>query len=184
MGQLSGKLLIVGMLALAVLAATFAWRFQQSRGDRLLAVLGSPTAVLIRLAPEIELWQLEPATSSVDKADLISLDGVDYAVVKRRDLSQGSGIVHARQAIIEDRSYIWDNLEPSTPDWTHALRFGQNGDETLLWFDLPQGHVRCDRGTDPLQLNPAVAAGFQAYFAEQLEVPAQPVPPARSRPEA
>ena len=172
MGRMNGKLLILGILAVAVAAATFAWRYQQARGYRVLAALGSPAAVLIRLAPEIELWQLERVEASVDQSEAWSLDGVDYGVVDQRDLSHGSGIVHARQALIEDRSYVWGHVEQVPNTWTHALRFRRDDQETILWFDLPHGRVRCDRRADTLQLNPAVTAGFQDYFVEQLAAPA------------
>jgi hypothetical protein len=170
------RVLILIILAFAVAATVFAGWFRWSQGHRALDFWGADLASQIRFAESIELLWLESplvdAASSEDSSaiDAVTIDGVKWRVHHRRDITDARGLVHARQALIEDATYLWDNhamgLESA---WTHALVFHSVGkNDAVLLFDLFEhsaGYVREMGGTEKLQLT--IPQGFETFFAEQ-----------------
>jgi hypothetical protein len=78
--------------------------------------------------------------------------------------------VHARQALIQDATYVWDNyaLGPESA-WTHALVFHTaDKEDVVLLFDLfeySEGYARELGGMEKLPLT--IPQGFKTFFAEQ-----------------
>src|SRR5262245_471220 len=94
----SGKLVILGVVAIATVAAAASWWFRYKATHRAAEFWGSEDARLIRDAPIVEMY--EPA----------------------RDISAARGLVHLRNALLEDRSFQWPS-KPVSPDvhWKQGL---------------------------------------------------------------
>lgn len=145
--------------------------------------LGTEVSQQIRFADGVELLWLESpllgtpikttgARRAPDLAgpDTIVVDGTTWLIRKRANISDARGLVHARQSLIQDATYQW-NEEQLGPDssWTHALVYTSTENEPVtLLFDLglhTEGYVREIGGTEKRQLT--IPQGFRTFFAEQ-----------------
>lgn len=166
-----GKLAIITILTLAIVASAFAWRYHVKRGDRALVFWGSQAAVLIRHAPEVELFRLAPQEPGPDalSADTFWVGERSFRIDQRTVISQAPGLVHARQALIEDRSYLWGADEDcSGADWTYALQFSdQAGRRVTIALDSAcRCALYCEKKTS-VSVRP-ISAGIELFFAEQF----------------
>ncbi len=171
-----GPWVIVCIFSLALAMAAYAWQLQRTRGRQVLAYLGWEHAERIARASSVELWALRPLPAGSVPADrmpatrTLRIAGVRHAMVQRKDLSRAPGIVHARQALLDDASFHWPAAAGGAPaTWQVALRFEQDGRETLLAFDLNRGLVRLTDKNMSLALQPASANGFRRYLDEQRQ---------------
>ena len=161
-----GKLIVLGILLLAVALAVGNMVFQTYASGRAVGYWGSDAAKLILTASQVELLELEPAgTSFSANAEYLEVAGGRFAIVQKLDISQARGALHFRRALVADNLYEWGRaLEtPLTwPQWRYALRF-RDGDAafTLLLAegcaavsgldnDRPLGVRTDDSGQSPL----------------------------------
>ncbi len=170
------RILLLLILALAVVATVFAAWFRWSQGHRALDFWGAERAQQIRFAESIELlWLESPLVDAASRRNLsvigtLTIDGVKWRVDQRRDITAARGLVHARQALIQDATFVWDDyaLSPESA-WTHALVFHTAGkDDVVLLFDLFEhsaGYVRELGGSEKLPLT--IPQGFKTFFDEQ-----------------
>ena len=117
-----GKLAVLAMFALAVVAATFAWWWNYRRGERCLAFYGSEAATLIRTAQTVEIVELDPAAG-------------DLAISRRIDISRAPGLLNARAALLDDASFDWSAPPPEPASGTRLVRFAEGDREVLLRLD-------------------------------------------------
>jgi hypothetical protein len=121
-----GKLVVLSMLALAALAAAFAWWWNYRRGERCLAFYGSEAATLIRTAKVVEIVEIDPAAS-------------DRTFTRRIDISRAAGLLNARAALLDDASFDWSAPQPAASTGVSRLvRFAEGDREVLLRFDSTQ----------------------------------------------
>lgn len=184
-----GPWVIVSIFAMALAMAAYAWQVQRVRGRQVLVYLGWEHAERIGGAPTVELWDLRPLSSSSTPADpplreirMLDIAGASHVMERRTDLSMASGIVHARQALLDDATFRWPAVLGAPPaTWQVALRFEQNGRETLLVFDLDRGLVRLTDKNMSLRMKPAIRNGFRRYLDEQRQSGPQEPPAADPR---
>lgn len=165
--QVQGKWVILTIVGVALLAAGTAWWNQFRRGQQTLAFWGPESALRIRLAPECELVSLTAETSPDTTS--ASLPSLPEATV-RRSLTGAPGLVHARQALVQDSTYNWSaTTPPADVKWRYALIFRDptKGQETRLLFDLELGWVMDLDQQKAVQLA-AHREGLKRYFEEQL----------------
>lgn len=147
--EISGKWIIIGVLAVALIGAGTSWWFRYYTTHRTAQFWGPTMARLIRDAATVET--LEP----------------------RRDISAAKGLVHLRNALLEDRSFNWpakritDDLQ-----WQHGLRFGNNSESQIarIMFSSDFRWVRIPDNETMLSCEP-IAAGLRQMFAEFEELP-------------
>jgi hypothetical protein len=105
-GQNSGKLLILGILTVALLLAGTSWWFRYRATHRAAQFWGPEAARLIRDAPGVMLVKLNsPAPGGEEGDDRANL----------YDVSQAPGMVHLRNALVEDRSFDWPSSNSGPP---------------------------------------------------------------------
>ncbi|MCA9198251.1 MAG: hypothetical protein KDA87_11965, partial [Planctomycetales bacterium] len=109
-----GRMVVIGMVVVALAAAIFAWTFRLSQGQQILTFWGADAASAIRLGSEVKLLQLEAGQIDSSNALVRSLNGMDWTAAI--DISKTSGLVHARQALITDASYAWSS--EANADWS------------------------------------------------------------------
>ena len=72
---------------------------------------------------------------------MIDLAGREFVVIRRVDISQARGLVHARHALIMDYNFEFDRPDlAATPQWRYALRFTEGDRQVVLTFD-PDANV-------------------------------------------
>jgi hypothetical protein len=166
------KLLIIAIVAVGVAAGLFAWQHQYRRGAQVMELWGKDNTYRIRLAEDCELLRL--ARSSTDTTDTLPIEGEDWQIVRREDISQARGWVHARQALIQDVSYRWDSPDgaPATgAQWEVAIIFRdpkKNEQTTTLAIDLNSGAV-CDIQTRRRGNVSPIVDGLKVFFDEQWQ---------------
>lgn len=131
--RVSGKLVIVGIIALALAASGTSWWFRYAATHKTVKLFGPEAARLIRDARNITLFELEPAA-------LASIGSVADRIEHRsggQDISKLPGITHLRNALLEDRSYDW-TIAPkaATTAWKWGLLFDseRTSESTTLLF--------------------------------------------------
>ena len=162
-----GKLVLIGILLVALIAASFSWWFQFQQGDEALAFWGGETARTIRLEKPVLARRIVRSTDDAPAGDILTVDGVPYRIQATRDITNARGLVHARQALIQNQSFDWTVAEViNEPDWTFALRFGQANKVTLL-IDLTNHRIR--RQNHPHCVGLKITEGLQEFLHEQFD---------------
>jgi hypothetical protein len=167
-----GKLVIVSMVVVALVAAAFAWWHQYQRGARVLAIWGPEHAGRIRLAGDCELWQLEPhsADSPRDLGDGLTIGGKWWTISRRVSVHGAPGFIHARQALIQDASHDWSTSRPDPPPrWTYALCFRDASGQTVVAFDAQAAHACLADQPQTISRLIDIGPGLVVFFSEQLK---------------
>jgi hypothetical protein len=117
----SGKLLILGIVALALLLAAASWLFRYKATHRAAEFWGSNGVASIRDAPDVVYTQTRPNEPGNGGA-------MDMVVVRRK-VSAAPGLTHLRNALLEDKSFEWPASEPPPgTKWPYSLEFHMNRD--------------------------------------------------------
>jgi hypothetical protein len=102
----------------------------------------------------------------------VTIDGIRYNILERRDVSGVHGIDHIRHALLEDAHFDWEKQSAgrSPPTWQFALIFVSDSQQLTVAFE--RDHVgRSDRA-DLLTLT-GIATGWSEFFNEQFATSAQ-----------
>ena len=162
-----GKLVILGILGAAIFAAGIAWWFQFHQGHQALAFWGGETARTIRLAKPVWAQRIVRLGDVWATGPLLTVDGESYQIQSSREITKARGLVHARQALIQNLSFDWsDSGTTNDTDWTFAIRFGETDQETLL-LDLTNRRIRHKQR--PQWVGLKIADGLEVFLSEQFE---------------
>lgn len=169
--QIHGKLVIVFIFGTALAAAVFAWTFQYLRGKRVLELWGPRAARLIRVEGDtVWLLVLEEAPDGdthPDTAKTMSIADDTLRVAERIDISQARGLIHARQALIEDASFAWEQPRGNcAARWQYALQFRHGDDCATVAIDTNCGRARLLETGAEASIAP-IAAGMETFLEEQ-----------------
>src|SRR5262245_5327090 len=99
----SGKLVIISILFVAIVAAGVSWAFRVYATHRAAGFWGPQAAWLIRSSQTAKL-------SRIDR----SSDGT-IRIKTTRDVSNAPGITHLRNALLEDKSFEWSPGNTAPP---------------------------------------------------------------------
>jgi hypothetical protein len=174
----SGKLVIITVVVLAVLGAGFSWWYRYSSTRRSARFWGGQNARLIRDAAHVHLVTVgpmgpehvhEPNAAFADHYHV--LDGL-VKVDHRHKVSQAPGLVHLRNELLMDRSFESHNeVLGADDDWKYGLEFRdlETNPPLVIFFSAD-----CRRllryppssGTGIATLAPDFAAGLQSVFNE------------------
>lgn len=161
------QMAVILILVVAVVAASFAWWYRQSQGRRSLKFWGSSQAMLIRFARNVELLEL---ARSENHGDGLTIGSQLWQIESRRDITEARGLVHARQAFIEDASFDWAISNRAPYHWDHALVFsGENGHVTVA-IDLT-GEQICVVESNRTACVTPIVAGLKDFLAGAKTVP-------------
>ena len=149
----SGPLVVVGILVVAIAAASISVWHQWSQGRETIAYFGSQSAYDIRHASQVE-WKV--------------IERREVEASNSTDISKVAGLVHFRQALIEDTSYEGQvPLEQAKPVWQYMVFFrdSPSATPTRLLFDLENAWVGLPDKDTVLAAKP-IAAGLRRFFAD------------------
>jgi hypothetical protein len=162
----SGKLLIIGILMLAFAGAATSWWFRYNATHRAAEFWGPETAQLIRDAPVVEL--INPSNPiALPPGDSAGVGGfIDSS--DTRDVSAARGLVHLRNALLEDHNFDWP-ARPLAADiqWKHGLMFRDKGPSraAILLFSSDFKLMNVSGAKEMLSCAP-ISAGLREMFAE------------------
>jgi hypothetical protein len=165
-----GKLAVVAMLLVAVGLAAYALWFNIQRGQRSLEFWGREGARRIQQARQVELLWLVPANDGAAEGERLTIGGTMYSVARRKDISQARGLIHARTALLDDHSYVWNEQDSEGGgEYELAARFVADGGATTVAFDFQRrliAHVEAGRE----QVAAAkIARGWQSYSRQHAQ---------------
>lgn len=170
--EVQGKHVILFIFATALAAAVFAWTFQYQRGRRILQLWGAENARLIRVEAErINLIVLEPAGAAGEESGgrTIEIDGAPHAVLQRRDIADARGIIHARQALIEDASFDWEKQRGDCKaNWQYAIQFQQADRQATVLLDTHCQRARLLETGREAAIAEKIFKGWMTFIDEQL----------------
>ncbi|MEX2307619.1 MAG: hypothetical protein WD738_08510 [Pirellulales bacterium] len=160
---MSGRLVIIGIVSIALAAAAASWWFRYAATHRALEFWGPETARLIRDAPTVELNQSIPPVASPASGTGGFLDSADGS-----DISHAPGLTHLRNALLEDRSFAWPP-RPTTPrdtwHWLLLFRDARSNEAVFLWFSRDWKYVSSPVHRQTLSCEP-ISAGLAKMLGE------------------
>jgi hypothetical protein len=179
----SGKIVIIAILTVGIAAAAASWAFRYEATHRAVEFWGPTTAQMVRDAPDVSIVQQPFTNLTVDRAksDVEKAQANSAAI----DISQAHGLVHLRNALLEDRSFEWptpgglDNAgidsdpnywlltfhDPST-NQSELISFNNNCTLAFRWTR------NADKETyriEPISTKP-IAPGLVEFFSEASSV--------------
>ncbi len=166
-----GVIVVVFVVALSVAATGLAVWWRHEQGRRAMEFWGKDAAIRIRHAPQVEVLQLagveEPSASAIES---LTINGRQWAVVERRDISNLHGLVHARHALIEDASFEWDAMtdDSAPPTWDYALRFTMDGQTSIVAIDFDTRFVVLIDSGKSARLSKQICEGWRKYTEGQF----------------
>ena len=180
-----GKLIVLGMFGLALLAIVFACWYLYQRDRRVMALWKPEGVRLIQNAGRakgpgwMHLLQLAPvgSASPLNAAESLSIGKDEYVVVNAKDTAGLPGADPWRIRLVEDASFDWNAAEPAAaPIWQYAMRFATDRNVHLtLVFDFQGRRVMALERESPAELlGSTVAAELEKFFDGQF--PKRPAP--------
>ena len=145
----SGRLLVVGIFGLAILASGFAWWWNFNRGRRALELYGAEGATLIRTAPVVQV--LRPDSE------------------RNLDISRAPGLINARASLLSDASYVWSAGELRQDSPLFSVRFSKGERSIDVVFDFENETISNSVTQRVAKLKNKTAEGWISYLARQLE---------------
>ena len=161
-----GKIVVGSILLVALVMAVFAWNWNYNRGRKSMEFWGREAAVLIRQAPQVELWRLAADNDSQAVVERITVSRTPLAVVERTDISRAQGLLHARFALTEDASFDFSDSRPAQkPQWDYAVRFTRDGRTATVLFDFTNSRVGIAEQNRAARAVPKIIEGWQQFVA-------------------
>lgn len=174
-----GKLTIIAILILAGGLTSFAVWFRHYAGRRSLEYWGSQAAVRIQESKNVRLFRLAPIEDAPDAGEVpdsgdvsessgesISVLGDEYRIALEEDVSEKPGLQHLQRALIEDRTYVWNNEPLAEPqiEWDYILDFKDAEGVSRVAFELDGPWICNVSGGSQRSLDATKMAKFLRIF--------------------
>jgi hypothetical protein len=144
-----GQRVVLAMLLVAVVAATFAWCWNFQRGQRALELYGAEGAALVRMGPKVEYLRSAPDENI--------------------DISHAPGLLNARTSLLSDASYEWAKTDTRLDSPLFSVRFSDGQRAIVVTFDFENRTIQTSSTGRTATLAKKTANGWQAYLARQLK---------------
>lgn len=191
--RIPAKWAVIAIAVVAVGMTAFAWLYWYWIGHEIKQRWGTENALLIARAPHVELWELG-ADGDAQYPQSVLVDGEQLPVVQGVDLAatRPPGWTHVRTVLLRDAAYDFGDQSACEANWSHAICFRNNEQQTVVLFSfdcprarladgvrqvLPDGTIRSDRtmrqgeaAREPVSIAP-IAEGFRDFLREQFEEP-------------
>jgi len=132
-----GKLVIVVMVTVGLVLASFAWWNRWSRSQRVITHWGPQAATVIRKGEIVELLWLGDIDSA-DTHNLVALTGKPRKIVQHMNITKAAGLIHARHQLLQDGAFNWEQPRPAgcKPQWNMAIRFVRGQEVATVVLDF------------------------------------------------
>jgi hypothetical protein len=147
----AGKLLIVGMFAVGLAAASAAWWHRLKQSDDALA-FWTPAGV-----------------ATISRGDATAVAHMAGSEPVERDLTGTPGLPNVRHTLLQDLTFAEPiELQTIATPVAFKLRFARDADILEIHFDQACEHVWKNSDTEGLALQPQAAIYFRNYFDAQF----------------
>jgi hypothetical protein len=175
-----GKMVIVGIVAVALVAASFSAWYHYRGQQRAQQFWGTTSAVLIAGAPEVELMRLgeghesNPDDDSEPHGDAeppraLEFGELAWSVEETKDATGAKGINNVRRALVQDTTFDWRRpADESEPHWQYAVGFTDHRNWATVLFDVESARVALTGGKQPVSLDRSANEELKQFFAEQF----------------
>jgi hypothetical protein len=178
--QVSGRVIIVAVLALALAMAGGAWWYQYQGSRRAAAFWGREAATLLIASPTVEFLELGQSVDTVGEAPTVA----GRAIAATHPLRDKPGLIHLRYVFTQDVNFPWEARRreaiEADQDWAYALRFAERDRALviLLRSDFQEiGKLEGDGKHVDVLPSSRPAAAIKKYLTAIGVLPAEP--PAR-----
>jgi len=152
MPMISGKVVIITIVTVALAMSGFAWWNSYRVGSRTRELWGVENARLIRYAPEATLTKFDDAGGP---AATVSADG--------------AGWIHARDALIRDTAYDWTGGEAKgSDDWGYKIVFEEKTESFTLLVNIETGLIEDIASKRQGTLTPETREAIAKFFMKQF----------------
>ncbi|HAY78327.1 MAG TPA: hypothetical protein DCY79_00815 [Planctomycetaceae bacterium] len=165
-----GKLAVLVIFAVAFTMAAFAIVYQARQDRLLLDAWSSEHIARIRQSPQVEFIRLQTgAEGPQDAASRYTVHGTPVTVTSRRNISDVSGLVHARHVLLQDSSYDWSQevQDASDAPWHFGFIFSDEQGTSTILLDQP-GELAYLVEADSALSTGEMAQRLQTYVTEAL----------------
>ena len=167
--QISGRWLILGVLALSFAMAGGAWWYRYDQSRECAKFWGPEGASLLAGGSEVREYGLVPRGDVAEGSE----DGKRIAgqrVTGERDLTEAPGLVHFVFALTQDSDFDWEKRPPRDVDWGRALEFRRDSKQMFILLARDWGHVgklmTADGEPAVLACSPGLAKAIEVYFSD------------------
>ncbi len=176
--QNRGKLVIIAIVGVGLLAASLSVLYHRQSGRRVLELWGTETALLVARAPQVRVLELRPADAEEEPAPLdgnapiqrLGIGGRFYVIADSKDAAEARGLSNIRRAMVLDASYDWKAAgETAAPNWQYAMEFAEEGHRAMVLFDFESRRVGSTVNERTAALQPVAASDWRVFFAEQWD---------------
>jgi hypothetical protein len=155
----SGKWLTLILLGVGLAAAGLAvWvRYQQGRQAQ--QFWGTSRALLIRDAAAVRWLRLarESAGDASSERPGVSIRGRTWLVTDSRDVTEAPGLLHVRQALLDDQSFDFSTRPADCPHAELvALRFEHGGEPLVVVLDVGCAALSTSQHPQAVSIGPLV----------------------------
>ena len=133
----SGKFVILGIFGVTLAMSVFAIWYRQSAGRQSHQWFGVEHGQRLQWATEIDLIRVPPQD---EMSTPPAANDPNW-----KSMKSVSGMTHLQGALMEDRSFVWDEAGETSacpPQWEYVLRFRDAEGATHLAFDLECTRLR------------------------------------------
>ncbi|MDP6442505.1 MAG: hypothetical protein QGG36_18465 [Pirellulaceae bacterium] len=146
-----GKIVIVGIFAIAFAGAIIAFFSQRADRDQALAFWGVEAGLAVRDAKTVEFLQFGPPPTADapppendEQFATLFVAGQELPVRRSIDITDSPGVIKARLALIEDRAFAFDAPPPpGEPQWNAAIRFRHKELVVTCALDVERNLLYC-----------------------------------------
>jgi hypothetical protein len=164
---ISGKLVIVGIVTVALWAAATSWYFRYNATHHAVKFWGPEAATMIRDAPIVKInrgGNLDGSPAAALKADVAATN---------IDVSHAHGLTHLRNALLEDHNFDWTTVD-KVPEhiglvyWWLLFEDPKTGKLTTVWLsdDFRIASRPDGSKVHSVSLDPVMTKGLQEMLAE------------------
>ncbi len=163
-----GKLVIVGIVGLAVAAAALSTWYHYRHSHRALDFWSPQAALTIAEAPEVLVMQLARVDQPQAADRAIEFQGGWWRIVAEHDAKGARGMANLRRALVLDTTFDWQTQNDGQPQWQFAATYGAGSEATTVLFDFNSRQVARPERTRTALLDPAANSDFRQFFDEQF----------------
>ncbi len=169
-----GKLVIVGMIVVAVVAAAFSTWYHYRSAHHSLDFWGTTSAVLITGAEQVRIMQLdsaEPETAPDAEGEpaAVEFGGRSWTVQTAKAATAAPGLTNIRRALVQDTTFDWTRPPGADePEWQYALEFSDGRNWATVLFDFDSDRIALTGARKTALLDRAASDEMRLFFLEQF----------------
>lgn len=168
---LGGKVVVVGIFAVALLAAAAGLAYKYVASQLPLQLWGATGVQLIQTAPRVELLTLssDPPTTATDSKNELKFGDQTLRVAATQDISRAPGLIHHRHFLTEHVTYADKPASPNDPRaWKYAVRFSNDArGEVVVLFNLPNQRLGNLHTGQEVRVIDKIAENWQRFIERQ-----------------